>query len=90
MKRKLRRLGVSLAALSVGFILFLGDAAPLEATGVCQFCSANCAADLDAECAEVCGPGPWLGACHAEPSHFCRDKVNPNGAVHTYVCIRAA
>ena len=32
MKRKLRRLGVSLIALSVGFILLLGGAAPIKAS----------------------------------------------------------
>ena len=32
MKPKLRRLGVSLIALSVGFILLLGGAAPIKAS----------------------------------------------------------
>lgn len=88
MERKLRRLGVSLIALGVGFVLLLAGAAPIKADDPCMFCMVRCPEDIGAECSAVaCGEVEWIGFCTEERTAFC--DYGPPGTI-TIVCIERA
>ena len=88
MERKVRRLGVSLIALGVGFVLLLGGAAAIKADSPCLYCSATCPEDFHKECsARGCGEVEWMGFCTEERTAFCR--YGPKHTI-TVVCIERA